>query len=79
VWNESVPTQMPAYVDLDQARAAADWPKSCGNRQQDIGLRGRADAKTIVLVQDNLNIHCKGLALRSVPAVEARRLVKRFE
>jgi hypothetical protein len=79
VWNESVPTQMSASVDLDQARAAADWPKRCGNRQQDIGLRGPAEGKTIVLVQDNLNIHRKASLYEAFPAVEARRLVERFE
>jgi DDE superfamily endonuclease len=34
-----------------------------------------ANAKTIVLVQDNLNIHSK----EAFPAPEARRLVERFE
>ena len=38
-----------------------------------------ADAKTIVLVQDNLNIHCKASLYEAFPAVEARRLVERFE
>jgi hypothetical protein len=42
-------------------------PKRCGNRQQDLGLRGRADAKTIVLVQDNLNIHCKASLCEAFP------------
>lgn len=38
-----------------------------------------ADAKTIVLVQDNLNMHCKASLYEAFPAVEARRLVERFE
>src|ERR1700688_4259811 len=38
-----------------------------------------ADARTIVLVQDNLNIHCKGSLYEAFPAAEARRLVERFE
>jgi hypothetical protein len=38
-----------------------------------------ADAKTIVLVQDNLNIHCKASLYEAFPAVEARRLVERFD
>ncbi len=36
-------------------------------------------AKTIVLVQDNLNIHAKGSLYQAFPAAEARRLVERFE
>ena len=36
-------------------------------------------AKTIVLVQDNLNIHAKASLYEAFPAAEARRLVERFE
>ncbi|MBV8739131.1 MAG: transposase [Alphaproteobacteria bacterium] len=36
-------------------------------------------AKTIVLVQDNLNIHSKALLYAAFPAAEARQLVERFE
>ena len=35
--------------------------------------------KTIVLVQDNLNIHSKASLYEAFPASEARRLVERFE
>src|SRR5262249_48330967 len=35
--------------------------------------------KTIVLVQDNLNIHSKASLYEAFPAAEARRLVERFE
>jgi len=38
-----------------------------------------ADAKVIVLVQDNLNIHSKASLYEAFPAAEARRLVERFE
>jgi len=38
-----------------------------------------ASATTIVLVQDNLNIHCKASLYEAFPAAEARRLVERFE
>ena len=38
-----------------------------------------AHAKTIVLVQDNLSIHSKASLYEVFPAVEARRLVERFE
>ena len=37
------------------------------------------DASKIVLVQDNLNIHCKASLYEAFPAAEARRLVERFE
>jgi DDE superfamily endonuclease len=36
-------------------------------------------AKTIALVQDNLNIHSKASLYEAFPAAEARRLVERFE
>ena len=36
-------------------------------------------AQTIVLVQDNLNIHSKASLYEAFPAAEARRLVERFE
>ena len=35
--------------------------------------------RTIVLVEDNLNIHSKGSLYEAFPAAEARRLVERFE
>jgi len=38
-----------------------------------------SNAKTIVLVQDNLNIHSKASLYEAFPAAEARRLVERFE
>jgi hypothetical protein len=38
-----------------------------------------APAKTIVLIQDNLNIHSKASLYEAFPAPEARRLVERFE
>jgi hypothetical protein len=36
-------------------------------------------ARTIVLVQDNLNIHAKASLYEAFPAAEARMLVERFE
>jgi hypothetical protein len=36
-------------------------------------------AKTIVVIQDNLSIHSKASLYEAFPAVEARRLVERFE
>ena len=37
------------------------------------------NARTIVLVQDNLNTHSKASLYEAFPAAEARRLVERFE
>jgi hypothetical protein len=36
-------------------------------------------AETIVLIQDNLDIHSKASLYEAFPAAEARRLVERFE
>jgi hypothetical protein len=36
-------------------------------------------ARTIVLVQENLNIHSEASLYQAFPADEARRLVERFE
>ena len=38
-----------------------------------------ADAKKIILVQDNLNTHKPASLYEAFPAAEARRLVERFE
>ena len=38
-----------------------------------------ANAKVIVLVQDNLNIHSKASLYEAFPAAEARQLDERFE
>jgi len=38
-----------------------------------------ASAAKIVLVQDNLNIHCPASLYEAFPAAEARRLAERFE
>jgi hypothetical protein len=38
-----------------------------------------ASAAMIVLVQDNLNIHCQASLYEAFPAAEARRLAERFE
>jgi hypothetical protein len=38
-----------------------------------------ASAKTIVLVQDNLNTHTKASLYDAFPAAESRRLAERFE
>jgi hypothetical protein len=42
-------------------------------------IRHFSDARTITLVQDNLNIHTEASLYEAFPAAEARRLVERFE
>ena len=46
---------------------------------KELADRHFANAKTVVLVQDYLNIHGKGSLYEAFPAAEARRLVERFE
>ena len=46
---------------------------------KDLADRRFPHAKTIVLVQDNLNIHSKASLYYAFPVAEARRLVERFE
>ena len=46
---------------------------------KDLADRHFPHVKTIVLVQDNLNIHSKASLYEAFPASEARRLVERFE
>jgi hypothetical protein len=46
---------------------------------KDLADRHFARARTIVLVQDNLNIHGKASLYEAFSAAEARRLVERFE
>ena len=51
----------------------------CAHVLKDLADRRFQHAKTIVLVQDNLNIHSKASLYEAFPAAEARRLVERFE
>jgi DDE superfamily endonuclease len=63
------------HVKVTDRHTAADYAQVL----KDLANIHFADAKTIVLVQDNLNIHCKASLYEAFPAVEARRLVERFE
>jgi hypothetical protein len=63
------------HVKVTDRHTAADYAQVL----KDLADIHFADAKTIVLVQDNLNIHCKASLYEAFPAVEARRLVERFE
>src|SRR5450756_2022083 len=63
------------HVKVTDRRTAVDY----AHVLQDLADHHFANAKTIVLVQDNLNIHSKASLYEAFPAVEARRLVERFE
>lgn len=56
-------------------RAAVDY----AHVLKDLADNHFPDAKTIVLVQDNLSTHTKASLYQAFPAAEARRLVERFE
>jgi hypothetical protein len=63
------------YVKITDRHTAVDY----AHVLKDLADTHFADAKTIVLVQDNLNIHSKASLYEAFPAAEARRLVERFE
>jgi hypothetical protein len=63
------------HVKVTDRHTAVDY----AHVLKDLADRYFANARTIVLVQDNLNIHCKGSLYEAFPAAEARRLVERFE
>src|ERR1035437_8542832 len=63
------------HVKVTDRHTAVDYPHVL----KDLADLHFANAKTIVLVQDNLNIHSKPSLYEAFPAREARRLVERFE
>ncbi len=63
------------HVKVTDRHTAVDY----AHVLKDLADRHFAHAKTIVLVQDNLNIHSKASLYEAFPAAEARRLVERFE
>ena len=63
------------HVKVTDRHTAVDY----AHVLKELADRHFANAKTIVLVQDNLNIHSKASLYEAFPAVEARRLVERFE
>jgi hypothetical protein len=62
-------------VKVTERRTAIDY----ANVVKDLSDVHFPDAKTIVLVQDNLNTHTPASLYEAFPAPEARRLVGRFE
>jgi len=63
------------HVEVTDRHAAADYAQVL----KDLADIHFADAKAIVLVQDNLAVHSKASLYEAFPAAEARRLVERFE
>ena len=63
------------HVEVTDRHAAADYATVL----KDLADVHFADAKTIVLIQDNLSVHGKASLYAAFPATEARRLVERFE
>jgi hypothetical protein len=63
------------HVEVTDRHAAVDY----AHVLKDLADRYFPNAKTIVLVQDNLSIHSKASLYEAFPAAEARRLVERFE
>jgi hypothetical protein len=63
------------YVKVTDRHTAVDY----AHVLKDLADRHFPRVRTIVLVQDNLNIHSKASLYEAFPAAEARRLVERFE
>jgi len=63
------------HVKVTDRHTAVDYAQVL----KELADRHFAYVKTIVLVQDNLNIHSKSSLYEAFPPVEARRLVERFE
>src|SRR3954453_20118751 len=62
------------HVEVTDRHTAIDY----AHVLRDLADLHFAQANTIVLVQDNLNIHSKASLYEAFPAAEARRLVERF-
>jgi hypothetical protein len=63
------------HVKVTDRRTAVDYAQVL----KDVADVHFAQAKTIVLVQDNLNTHAAASLYEAFPAAEARRRVERFE
>lgn len=63
------------HVKVTERRAAIDY----AHVLRDLSDIHFSDARTIVLVQDNLNTHAPSALYEAFAPVEARRLVARFE
>lgn len=63
------------HVEVTDRRTAVDF----AHVLRDLADVHFPDARTIVLVQDNLNTHSKASLYEAFSAAEARRLVERFE
>src|SRR4029453_1068784 len=68
------PLEVWRHVKVTDRHTAVDY----AHVLKDLADLHFANAATIVLVQDNLNIHAKASLYEAFPATEARRLVERF-
>src|ERR1700760_4240813 len=75
VWTLFAPLEGWRHVAVTDRHTAIDYARVL----KDLADRHLPYAKTIVLVQDNLNIHSTTSLYQAFPAAEARRLVERFE
>jgi hypothetical protein len=69
------PLEGRRHVEVTNRRTAVDYVHVL----KDLADLHFANAKTIVLIQDNPNIHIKASLYEPFPAAKARRLVERFE
>ena len=63
------------HVEVTARRTAIDY----AHILKDLADIHFAEAEKIILVQDNLNTHCKASLYKAFAPAEARRLVERFE
>jgi hypothetical protein len=69
------PLEGRRHVKVTDRHTALDYAQVL----KDLSDHRFASATKIVLVQDNLNIHCPASLYEAFPAAEARRLAERFE
>jgi hypothetical protein len=70
-----VPLEGWRHIKVTDRHTAVDY----AHVLKDVAEIHFSAAQTIVLVQDNLNIHSKASLYEAFPPAEARRLVERFE
>jgi len=63
------------HIKVTERRTAIDY----AHVLKDLADVHFAEAEKIILVQDNLNTHCKASLYKAFDPAEARRLVERFE
>ena len=72
---KTLPKDADGHVKVTDRHTAVDYARVL----KGLAVIHFAHAETIVLVQDNLSVHSKASLYEAFPAVEARRLVERFQ